>query len=127
MNRKVIFPDPDIWTTPREQSMSDQPAAVNRPLTDDERHLLTQLTIWVIAEQTGVTDDEAAQALDDLNRDIGLHMQGDNVDVHVITGNGHGLLCCTREWLAYWAHTDEELTIDELRRCLHYYRGDNQQ
>lgn len=124
MNHRVIFPDPDTWT--RKEHMTHQPAAVNRRLTDDERHLLTQLTIWVIAEQTGVTDDEAAQVLDDINRDIGLHMQGDNVDVQVITGNGHVLLHCTREWLAYWAHTDaEELTIDELRRSLSYYRGDN--
>ncbi|UHJ58030.1 hypothetical protein LT337_15635 [Mycolicibacterium fortuitum] len=124
MTRKVIFPDPDIWT--RKEPMTHQPAAVNRRLTDDERHLLTQLTIWVIAEQTGVTDDEAAQVLDDINRDIGLHMQGDNIDVQVITGNGHVLLHCTREWIAYWAHTDaEELTIDELRRSLSYYRGDN--
>ena len=126
MTRKVIFPDPDIWTH-KEHHMPDQPAAVNRPLTDDERHLLTQLTIWVIAEQTGVTDDEAAQALNDIAREIGIHRQGDNIDVHVITGNGHVLLHCTREWLAYWAHTEEELTIDELRRCLHYYRAEGDQ
>lgn len=124
---KVIFPPEDYWThPPKENTVADNPAAINRRLTDPERALLAELTVWVTAEQTGVTNDEAARALERLNNDVGIRMEGDNIDVNV-TCNGHTILHCTREWLAYWAHTDEELTIDELRRCLQYYRGSEDQ
>ena len=38
MSRRVIFVDPDLWT--RKEPMTNPPAAVNRRLTDDERHQL---------------------------------------------------------------------------------------
>lgn len=101
--------------------MTGNPTPINRPLTDDERDLLAQLTIWVIADQTGVTDEAAAEALDDLNQKSGLSMQGDNIDAYVkTTEHRHVILHCTREWLAFHAHSGEQLTSEELRRALKY-------
>lgn len=99
--------------------MTDQPAAIDRRLTDDERQLLADLTVWCIAEQKSVTDDEARTALADLNEKGGLYMSGDAVDAFVrFSESGKVIVHCTREWLAYWAHTEEQLTCDELRRTL---------
>lgn len=98
----------------------NQPVSVNRPLTDAERQLLDQLTVWVVAEQCGWTDDDAAIWLDDINDKIGLSRQGDNIDVAVTTGNGHTLLHCSREWLTYWAVTDAVVTSHEIRRHVAY-------
>lgn len=100
--------------------MTDQPTPIDRPLTDDERHLLADLTVWCIAEQTGVSDDEAARALDELHQKSPLQMEGDAVDVYVKTGNGHVIVHCTREWLAFHAHSGGQLTSEELRRVLRY-------
>ncbi|WP_418601581.1 hypothetical protein [Mycolicibacterium sp. SCSIO 43805] len=100
--------------------MTDQPAPINRRLTDDERQLLADLTIWCIAEQTGVSDDEAARALDELHQKTPLQMEGDAVNVYVKTSNGHVIVHCTREWLAFHAHSGEQVTSEELRRVLRY-------
>lgn len=101
--------------------MTDQPAPIARRLTDDERQFLADLTVWCIAEQKGCTDDEARQALADLNDKGGLYMSGDNIDAYVrFTDSDKVIVHVTREWLAYWAHTDEELTSDEIRRCMTY-------
>lgn len=130
MKRRVIFVDPDYWTNPthrRSATMTDQPAPVRRRLDDDERTLLAQLTIWSIAEQTGVTDEEAQIALDKLNNESGLDITGDAYDVHVRTReHGHVIVHCTREWLAFHAHSGEQLTSDELRRSLTYLPKDEQ-
>ena len=125
MKHRVIFPDPDIWTQ-KENTMPDQPAPINRPLTDDERQLLADLTVWCIAEQKGVTDDQARQALADLNDTSGLYMSGDTIDAYVRFSSGKVIVHVTREWLAYWAHTEEELTSDEIRRSMTWYedKGD---
>ena len=117
--RRVIFPDPEIWTR-KDRNVASDPTPVKRPLTDDERELLTQLTVWVVAEQTGWTAGRAADWLDHINATIGLHRQGDNTDVTVTTGNGHTILHCTREWLAFQAQHDEQVTGDEIRRHVRY-------
>ncbi|BCI55701.1 hypothetical protein NIIDNTM18_49790 [Mycolicibacterium litorale] len=121
--RRVIFLDPRIWTH-KEHLMPNCP--VNRRLTDGERELLAELTVWVVAEQTGWTDTQAAEWLEHVNDTIGLHRQGDNIDVTVTTGNGHTILQCTREWLTFQATHDEVIEPDEIRNHVRYHRGDNQ-
>lgn len=127
MKRRVIFPDPTIWGHHRKDhhhtmtDHDDNRAPVRRRLDDDERELLIQLTIWSLAEQTGVTDDEAQQALDKLNQESGLDITGDDYDVYVRTRqHGHVIVHCTREWLDFHAHSGEQLTSEELRRSLTY-------
>ncbi|ART72283.1 hypothetical protein BTO20_30340 [Mycobacterium dioxanotrophicus] len=122
--RRVIFPDPDIWTR-KEHHMPDQPAAIRRPLTDRERALLDELTRWVVTEQTGWTDQQAVDWLEATNEKIGMHRHGDSVNAYVSTGNGHVILHVTREWLAYWAHTDEQISDDELRGYVQFFRQEN--
>ena len=101
--------------------MTDQPTPINRPLTDDERFLLADLTVWCIAEQKGVTDDQARDALAELSAKGGLSTTGDAINAYVrYTNSGKVIVHVTREWLAYWAHTDEQLTSDELRRVVRY-------
>ena len=121
MTRRVIFPDPTIWTRTDHNTMADKPAPINRRLDDDERNLLLQLTIWAIAEQFQVSADDAQKALDKFNRESGLYMSGDAVDVYVkTTENDHVLVHCTREWLAFHAHSGEQLTSEQLRKDLTY-------
>lgn len=99
----------------------NQPVPVNRPLTDDERYLLADLTVWCIAEQKGVTDDEARDALAKLCDTGGLSTNGDAINAYVrFTNSGKVIVHVTREWLAYWAHTDEQLTSEELRRVVRF-------
>ena len=96
------------WQTRGDQNEcppepTDRPAAINRHLTDDERDLLAQLTVWTIAEQTGVSDEEAARALDELNEKSGLYMEGDAIDAYVkTTEHNHVIVHVTREWLAHF-------------------------
>ena len=45
--------------------MTDKPAPINRPLTDDERHLMIALAIRVIADQSGIPHTEDALHSDD--------------------------------------------------------------
>lgn len=98
-----------------------EPAPIRRALTDNERQLLTALAIWCIAEQSGATDEEARQALADLNAEGRLRISGDDMYANIrLTAPGKVLVDVTREWLAYWAHTDEELTGDELRRVARF-------
>lgn len=107
--------------------MTDQPAPIDRPLTDDERQLLADLTVWCIAEQKGVTDDQARDALAKLCDTGALSMTGDAVDAYVhFSKSGKVIVHVTREWLAYWAHTDEELTSDEIRRCMTWHKPEDE-
>lgn len=97
----------------------DNRAPVRRRLDDAERTLLNQLTIWCLAEQTGVSDAEAQRALSKLIEESGLDIAGDAYDVYVKTReHGHVIVHCTREWLAFHAHSGEQLTSDELRQVL---------
>lgn len=125
MKRRVVFPAPDYWTQRKDTttmtSPDDNRAPVRRPLDDDERTLLAQLTIWCIAEQTGVSDEDAQIALDKLNQESGLYMSGDDYDVYVkTTEHDHVIVHVTREWLDFHAHSGEQLTSEQLRKDLTY-------
>lgn len=117
MNHRVIFMPDDYWTTPREDTVTDQPAAINRPLTDEERDLIRQVAIWLVAEQHGITDEQAADYLEYLTECRGLYMQGDDRNVWVKTGTpddptSYTLVHFTREWLAFFAsHSDEPIDL----------------
>ncbi|WP_422745179.1 hypothetical protein ACN27E_23585 [Mycobacterium sp. WMMD1722] len=128
--RRVIFLPPSTWDTHtiEENPMTDNPAPINRRLTDDERQLLAELTVWVIAEQKGITDEEAGRALEALNNKGGLYMSGDAVDAYVRFSESNKVIVhVTREWLAYWAHTEEELTGDEIRRSMTWHEPEGGQ
>jgi hypothetical protein len=95
----------------------DQPPAINRGLTDDERDVIHQLAIWSVAEQTGVSAQEAANALDDLNERVGLVLEGDAYNKYLKDGeHGHVIIHVTREWSAYFAHSGQPLTREDLLR-----------
>ena len=97
------------------ENHADKPAPINRRLTDDERELLADLTTWVIAEQTGVTDQAAAEALDELNQKSGLYMQGDNYDVYVKTSpHGHVIVHCTASG---WPSMHTQANSSPARSC----------
>ncbi|MGO9927141.1 MAG: helix-turn-helix domain-containing protein, partial [Mycobacterium sp.] len=100
-----------------QQRFKDIAPAINRRLTDDERDMMRQLAIWSVAEQTGVSAQEAADALDDLNERVGLILEGDAHDAYMKDSeHGHVIIHVTREWLAYWAHSDQKLTREDLLR-----------
>jgi hypothetical protein len=100
-----------------QQRFKDIAPAINRRLTDDERDLMRQLAIWSVAEQAGVSAQQANDALDDFNRRVGLILEGDAHDAYMKSGeHGHVIIHVTREWLAYWAHSDQRLTRDDLLR-----------
>jgi hypothetical protein len=105
--------------------MTDQPAPVNRPLTDDERDLLNEVIVWKIREniarQSGVhvTPQSIADALDDLIEKSGLRRTYDAQHLYVKTvQHGHTILRCNREWLTFHAQHDEQLTEDQLRHAV---------
>lgn len=95
--------------------MSDaERAAINRPMTDDERELMMQLAVWVITEQTGASDKAAADWLDDLNEREGMTLEYDTRDAYIKTSAGKVILHCEREWLSFFAnHPDEPVDVAE--------------
>lgn len=128
MSRRVIFPDPDIWTH-KERTMTDQPAPIRRALTAAERHLLNEILEWKIGRniaQQGVhvDHDSVTAALDDLNKRTPLHRQYGEHHVHIHTGDpDHVILTVRRTWLAFHASAYvAEITEDELTRAMS--RGD---
>jgi hypothetical protein len=107
------------------RAVTDKPAAIHRPLTDPERHLLDEVLVWKIrhniAEQGVAVDQESTvNALDDLNIKHGMHRQYDAHHVHVTIGgkSNQVILRVTREWLSFHASHDEPITDDELRRAM---------
>jgi hypothetical protein len=97
--------------------------AINRPLTDDERSLLMQLAIWTIAEQTGVTDQAAADALDDLNEREGLFFCGDSKDAYITAGERHHVIVhAERDWVSFHAQHPEAIDLKKHGRWIK--RGD---
>jgi len=91
--------------------MNNTPAAIHRRLTDDERHLMAHLAAAVLAQQTGVTIEAAADTL--MNYDGDIHLQGDDIDCYM-TLDGHVLIHVTREFLAFFAsHPDEVIDLDK--------------
>ena len=76
---------------------------INRPLTEQERDLLCQLAIEVVAHQTGRDREQVADELDTME----LEVQGDAIDVY-LKANGNVLVHATREWLAFHANNPNE-------------------
>ena len=106
-------------------------AAVNRPITDDERTLIKQLCIYCVADQTGVTNEAAVAALENIIETEGIYMHGDSYNVWVKVGTeGDGkdhrtLVHVTREWLAFYAaNPDEPLDFDQHRVFIKEGKGD---
>lgn len=90
---------------------ADQPVPINRPLTDDERHLMAHLAAAVLAQQTGATVETAAQVLKTHPGEI--HLVGDAIDCS-LTLDGKVLVHVTREFLAFFAsHPDEVIDLDK--------------
>jgi hypothetical protein len=82
---------------------------INRHLTDDERHLVWDLAVEVIANQTGGNREAAADALDEIASDGKLHLYGDAVNAY-LQADGNVLVHITREDLARVAnHPGETL------------------
>lgn len=122
MKRRVIFPDPSIWT--KEHTMTDQPAPVNRPLTDPERHLIAHLAAAVLAQQTGCTIEVAADVLGTYADEGRMHLKGDSVDCH-LTVDGKVLVHVTREFLSFFASNPDE--VIDLDKYATYFREEDQQ
>lgn len=120
--RKVIFVPDDYWTNPPpKENPMNTPAAVNRPLTDAERHLINEILEWKIGHniaQQGVhvDPDSVTADLDDLNERTPLQRQYGEHHVHIHTGDpDQVILRVTREFLAYYS---VELTHDQMVAAL---------
>jgi hypothetical protein len=74
----------------------------NRPLTEDERMLLTELGAVNIADQTGCNRDEAYDVLAVYQHKGELVIDGDAEDVSLSAG-AQLLVEAKRDWLAFHA------------------------
>lgn len=93
--------------------MSNTPAPINRPMTDDERTLVKQLAVATITGQTGASDKAAADWLGRLTDREGLHLTYDTRDAYLRTDAGKVIVHVTREWLAFYAaNPDEPIDLD---------------
>ena len=91
--------------------MTDNPVAINRPITDEERTLMAHLAAAVIAKQTNTTIEIAADALKNYEGEI--HLSGNNIDCYM-TLDGKVLVHVTREFLAFYAsNPDEVIDLDK--------------
>lgn len=127
MTRRVIFPHPDYWHQPKENNtMTDQPAPINRPLTDAERSLLLDLAVRVIADQSGIphTDGEcrscsvSASVLEEFVDTGQVYAHGDRINCYLDVGPNRKMVHATREWLAFHAEHPEAIDLDKHRRPL---------
>lgn len=84
--------------------------AIERPLNDDERDLLSWLAIWTVVRQTGCTIEAAAEALDTLADNGEAILRGDAYEVTVEMA-GNVLVRADRDWLALHATRTEELDL----------------
>lgn len=75
---------------------------INRPLTDDERHLMRDLAIQVVCTQTGCTPEAAVDALESFAEDGTLILHGDTNDAY-LEAAGNVLVHAERDWLAFHA------------------------
>jgi hypothetical protein len=75
---------------------------IDRPLTDDERQLLTDLAVRHVTEQGGYPLEKARATLHQAAVDRDLLFEGDAVDVRV-TVRGKVLVHCKRDWLGFHA------------------------
>lgn len=96
-----------------------KPAPINRPLTDDERWLMGQLAVNVLAANIGGTHTEddcktcdAAKALMYKYIDKGeVHLTGDAVDAY-LSIDGTSIVHVERDWLAFHAEHPEAIDLD---------------
>lgn len=96
--------------------MTDNPVFINRPITDDERHLMAHLAAAVLAQQTGVSVETAADTLQ--NYDGVIHLKGDAIDCS-LTLDDHVLVRVTREFLAFFAaNPDEVIDLDKYSHTI---------
>jgi hypothetical protein len=78
-------------------------------LTDRERMLLLRLAIHNLCQQTGCTEQDAAQALDHFAEQGDVVTRGDQRDVYLeVCGAVH--IHATREWLRWAAFQSERQT-----------------
>lgn len=120
--RRVIFPDPDIWTR-KDTTMTDNRAPINRDLTDAERDLMTTLAIRVIADQSGIPHTEgecracsvAATVLGGFVDEGDVHVYGDAYDCYLAVGPNRELVHTARDWLAF--HAEHPEAIDYSKHC----------
>ncbi|QFS89119.1 hypothetical protein FIV07_00095 [Mycobacterium sp. THAF192] len=81
MNRRVIFPDPDIWTDPppKENNMSDQDQT---DFDDDKRIYWNQLRAIELCRAVSLGDNATADALI-------AEVAADDDEVHLVAGLTH--------------------------------------
>ncbi|SBS77831.1 hypothetical protein MHPYR_490044 [uncultured Mycobacterium sp.] len=104
---------------------NDDSAPVNRPLNDDERHMLNELVVWKIrhgiAANSGVhvDQDSTIDALDDLIEKHGMALQYGERQVYVTVGERRNIILrVSREFLAFHSQHDEQVTEDQLAAAL---------
>lgn len=104
--------------------MTDASAPVNRPLTDNERQLMLDLAVRVIADQSGIPHTAgqcqacsvSATVLDEFIEKGEVHLHGDVMDCYLDVGPNRGMVHATREWLAFHAEHPEAIDFDRHRR-----------
>lgn len=82
------------------------PPEINRPLDDAEKYLLCRLAVASVAKQTGVSEQVAADSLDQLAAEGKATFEGDARDAYLLV-NGRSLIHCERDWLAFHAHVSD--------------------
>lgn len=90
--------------------MSTNPAAINRPLTDDERSLMNRLAIVVVARETRCTADTAANVLDQHAAEGNVLLRGDAYNAYLDVC-GKTIVHCARDWLAFHAEHPEAIDL----------------
>lgn len=122
MKRRVIFPPADYFN-PKENTMTNQPAPINRPISDAERQLMLDLAVRVIADQSGIAHTSgiceacaiSASVLAEFVDNAEVRLRGDNVHCYLDVGPNDGLVHATREWLTF--HAEHPEAIDYNRHC----------
>jgi hypothetical protein len=88
---------------------------INRPLVDDERHLLLALAVRVLSDQTGCTHTQADAVLAAIVAAGGLVISGDARDAYV-EASGTLLVHAERDWLAFHAALPGHSPMRDERR-----------
>lgn len=87
--------------------------AINRPLTDEERHLMNLMAIAVVGHQTRCTSDEAAQVLDKLAGEGDVILKSDAEDARLVV-SGKAIVHAKRDWLAFHAEHPEAIDMRHI-------------
>ncbi len=94
-----------------------RPAAVNRPLTNEERHLVNLIAIASVAHQAGCDEQTAANVLDTFTETGDVILRGDAERVYLEV-NGKVLVHCERDWLAFHAEHPEAIDLQRHGRLV---------